>query len=470
MSAADILRVYSVTNESFSTIISNPTSGTPKVTYIAFGATDDEVIAFSDFGLKVTIFRLSTSTSIDINSPKFYTTPTANKGYARRPQTLQCALLTRSGGKDIVSIHKPDTYEVSRSWHPDTIDAQSLSWSPDGKWLVLVESAGQGSKVLIYTADGHLYKIWSGPLATSDEGKDASLGAGVKILHWNTTGDLVAIGNHTATVTLLSTPSFMEIMNLNHTPVIHPVGSLKLWREQVTPLAPGKLERSYTLSTQAIYPPTTNASPSGETNTKVGVALMSLDASGTLIATRMENMPTTVGIWDTASKVLRVLLVQHAPVVTLTWHPSINELLLIRSEGDGCKGIVHLWEPTWDAPKIVNFSSQLPGAKIIGKSTIKWLNCESPIPTLFFSDSQDYMLAALCDGDDVPPWEHAVAPEENFHEELEESVLSLVPADGKDTYNLSVEALMSQEPSIDGIGEIGEEIDDTFHFRKFAGS
>jgi WD40 repeat protein len=198
------------------------------LTYVAFGSTDDEIIAFSEFGLKVTVFKLSSSTSIDINTPKLFQSGSATKGYSYRPRTSHFALLTRSGGKDIVSIHEKDSYVVLRSWNPDTVDSQALSWSPDGRWLAVVESAGQGHKVLIYTADGHLLKVWNGPSPMSDEEKDIDMGAGLRMFEWSSMSQLFAIGDHSPRITVLSTPSFLASLSLYHTTTIRPVDGLQV--------------------------------------------------------------------------------------------------------------------------------------------------------------------------------------------------------------------------------------------------
>jgi hypothetical protein len=228
LSTVDSIRVYSIVDAHFAGTISNPTSGTTKIAYLAFGATDDEICVLSDFGLKLTIFNLITSTSIDISCPKLFNLVNSSKGYAYRPKTLNLALLTRSSGKDIISIHARDSYEVLRSWHPETIDAQQLSWSPDGKWLVVIESAGQGHRILFYTADGHLYKSWNGPMPTSDGEQDIGMGAGVKVIAWNSTGDCLAVGDYSSKVTLLSAPWFTQTMSLKHSTSIKPSSTLQV--------------------------------------------------------------------------------------------------------------------------------------------------------------------------------------------------------------------------------------------------
>ena len=94
---------------------------------------------------------------------------------------------------------------------------------------------------------------------------------------------------------------------------------------------------------------------------------MVFDNSGTLLATRVENMPSTIWIWDIRTKILRAVMIFHAPVAKVTWHPSIDELILVRCEGNESKALIHLWDPTWESPKILDFAAQLPGGKTIGR-------------------------------------------------------------------------------------------------------
>ena len=229
IASTDNIRVFSVTNSNFAANITHPTSGTTKIAFVCFGATDDELCVFSDFGLKLSIFNLLSSTSVDIHSPKFYNPGVASRGISYRPRTSNLALLTRTGGKDIISIHTRDTLEVKRSWYPETIDAQGLSWSPDGRWLAIWESAAQGHMLLVYTADGHLYKTWNGPALISEDESDLTLGAGIKLLEWDRIGSFVAIGDSSKRITILSVPSFNEATSLLHTTPLKPSNTLQVY-------------------------------------------------------------------------------------------------------------------------------------------------------------------------------------------------------------------------------------------------
>lgn len=392
----------------------------------------------------------------------------------------------------MISIHTLGAYEVIRSWNPDTVDAQALSWSPDGRWLIAVESAGQGHRILVYTADGHLYKVWNGPLPTVDD-KDIAMGAGVKMLEWNATGEYLAMADFSPKVTLLSTPWFSGTISLNHTTVIKPVTglhvrspfvvalfqtltTLKIWQEQINPTPSGGLDRAYIQAAQNTCPPTLAASPVASENLKSGINILSFDASGTLLATRHESMPTTLWIWDIATKALRAVLIQHAPVAKATWHCDIPELLLIRCEGDDSRGIAHFWEPTWSCPQIIDFGTQVPDGKIIGKSVCRWLkngtNSTVTTPAVFFSDAQDCILAALDndDGDDTQtelPWQDAISRGVDIYGDREESPLNLVAADDKRGWRRGTIDVLMNEPTMTGMSGDSDEVDDTFRFRKF---
>jgi hypothetical protein len=196
----------------------------------------------------------------------------------------------------------------------------------------------------------------------------------------------------------------------------------------------------------------------------MGTCALTFDASGTLLATRSENMPTTVWIWDAASRALKAVLVQHAPVAKISWHSAINEQLMIRCEGEDSKALVHLWEPSWDKPKIMDFGSQVPDGKIIGKAVIRWMNTNTSIPAVFFSDAQDCILASLAETeDDEVPWQGAVANGVDIYGQAEESPLNIAGEKASLGY-VNVEAIMDDE-SLTKLSTGSEEVDDTFHFR-----
>lgn len=458
-----VIRVYSPTSAKLAATVTNPTSSTTKITYLSFGATDNEIYVFADFGLKLVVYDLARGNAVELLSPKLYTAALAPKGYSHRPKTQQLTLLTRHAGKDVISIHTRLSQDIFRSWTAESVDAQAISWSPDGKWLSVWESAAQGHKVLFYTADGHLYKTWRGPTSTSEEEKHADVGAGVKIFEWSSNSQYVAIGDFSLGVTIIAMPSCAEVLRLHHTTPIKPTFALQIWQEQVS----ASRERKYVLAQQVTAPPTLTTSPATDQGlANRGTVTLAFDASGTLLATRSESMPTTVWIWDLATGLLRAVLIQHGPVAKVTWHPHINELLMIRCEGDNNKGLVYIWEPSWEEPRIVDFGTQIAGNQIIGRSIARWLDSEHTVPAIFFTDTQDCILAALTESeDDLVPWQGAVALGTDLYGSRAESTLEFVEPPQEDVGGVEESMLDEGETWNGDFDDTVDDIDDTFHFK-----
>lgn len=229
LAATDEVHVYSATESRFHANIRNPASSVAKSAFVDFGATDLEACVFSAHGIKLSIFNLGSSKVVEISNPKFYTTASAARGFSFRPHTHHLALLTRVSGKDTISIHSPESREVQRSWSPDLIDAQGLAWTPDGKWLVVWESAAQGHRVVFFTADGHKYQDWSaGHLQHAQGDMDYRVGAGVRLVTFSPDSQYIAIGDYSRAVCVLHTSAMREHKQLLHPLSIEPRDTIQV--------------------------------------------------------------------------------------------------------------------------------------------------------------------------------------------------------------------------------------------------
>lgn len=189
------VRVWDLYNERWAATISNGSGGMGKIVNVEFGRTKEDVICFSEFGSKVTIWSLKTGRSVEIRDPKFPSTRT----FGFRPITGLCAILSRPGPHDVLTLHVPSSYAVLKMVTLQSVDAQGMRWSPDGRWLAVWDTPSIGYKVYIYTADGHLYRVYNGDCG------EHGLGLGVKSIEWSPKSDHLAIGGHDRRVTLLST-------------------------------------------------------------------------------------------------------------------------------------------------------------------------------------------------------------------------------------------------------------------------
>lgn len=227
MALIDQVHVFSVLDDSFRAVIRIAHSGL-RPTYVQFGAKDSEILIISQFGLKLTICDTISSKSVEINNPKFHHSSSAPRGLSFRPKTGHLAVVTRISGKDIVSIHDPSTKQVLRSWGPDTVDVQEVTWTPDGHWLVLTESPSQGHKLLFYTPDGQLFKTWTGPSGFDTDDKDYEMGSGVRLCQFSSHAPRAAVGDHTRNVYILDTTAVTNLARLQHPQAVTPTETVQV--------------------------------------------------------------------------------------------------------------------------------------------------------------------------------------------------------------------------------------------------
>ncbi|KAL1874260.1 hypothetical protein Daus18300_003624 [Diaporthe australafricana] len=386
VASAHQIHVFSALEDDFHATIRNPLPPAAKPILVGFGASDYQICLCASLGLKFAIFDLRSSKTVEVANPKFYATPSACcRGFCFRPRTGHLSILTRTSGKDMISIHDPTSIDVQRSWSPDTIDAQGLIWDPDGQWLLTWEAPAHGHKVLFYTADGNLLKTWSGPRPLVAADSDVRLGPGVKLLEFSADARRLAIGDSSRRICVLEMASITESLRLQHPNSIAPTDTLQVWQEQISAAS-----HHFIRAPQTIFPPTGHAGSSG-------CALAAFDPSSTLLATKLEDAPGTLWVWDIEAAELRAVLLFHGTVSRLSWHPTIRETLLVSCEGDSHKSLAFTWDPLSDGPRPVDFSGKLSN----GKVQVLWLQVDGlESGALFASNSSQYVLATLADDDD----------------------------------------------------------------------
>ncbi|KAL7798142.1 hypothetical protein V8C37DRAFT_246677 [Trichoderma ceciliae] len=414
VSTADQLDVFPALRRSkFHAAVRNYSSISGKPSLIQFGARDTEVLIWSASGLKLVVIDVCSSGAVEIASPKFHQAASASRGLSLRPGTGHLALLARSGGRDIVSIHHPVDRQVLKSWCPETLDAQGLAWTPDGQWLLLWESAVQGHRLLIYTADGeHFRTITASHLL---KGPDADLELGIRICQLSSNAELCAIGDHSRDVAVLRAQSWRAHLRLPHPAAIVPKDTLQVWQEQIgTESTQGRAIHTFVRATQILSPPgpATDGQPVAA-EAKSGCSMAAFDASSTLLVTRLDDSPCTLWIWDVVAAELRAVLIFHT-TVAFQWHASSRELLLITSQDPAQRGVSFIWDPLSDGPTPLMLEDHLPDGRAVGKAQVAWINSKTDFPVLFVSDTQHYLLLSPSNaGQDQNPWQQAAVDYDN---------------------------------------------------------
>ena len=200
------VHVYDAEDLHWHAEISGASSNTGSIANVETGRTPDEILVFSDFGVKVIIWSLVTSRGVEVKDPKFY-----DRGHCFRPQTGHLAILTRPTTRDVVMILAPRTHELVNSFTLATTDAQGLKWSPDGMWLATWEAASFGFALYIYSIDGHLFKTYLG-------GQDIETpGLGIRTLEWDPSGKYIALGSCGTQIILLDFKTVRGLLSVSST-------------------------------------------------------------------------------------------------------------------------------------------------------------------------------------------------------------------------------------------------------------
>jgi WD40 repeat protein len=373
-----------------------------KNVHAEFGRTEDEVVVFSDFASKATVWCLRTGRTVEIRDPKF--SGKDGRGWGYRPSAEEkaperggmLAILCRSAGQDILLLLAPKTYDVVRKVELPTVDAAGLKWSRDGRWIAVWDAASSGYHLHIYTADGHLYRTMC--RETSDDlDRWGVEGLGIKSVEWVPGNQYLGVGGWDRRVRILSTRTFSLVVFLDHTTEIQ-VPTAPVYTE----LVDSSGERSYSFTQQPVTPPKATTEK-GDTGMKQGISIVSFNLDGTLCATRDDSTPSTIWIWDLRSLRPKTILLQYATVKSLQWHPSNPSLLLIQSVHDS--PTVYLYSvpelsnssssPAPGPPQILNLTKSIakPTGPLAAKWDAKWLATpEDKKPALVFGHQQGYVL------------------------------------------------------------------------------
>ncbi|KAJ5162042.1 hypothetical protein N7492_007434 [Penicillium capsulatum] len=350
----------------------------PGVLNIEFGGDENEILVFHAWNVKISIHSLTTGLSSVIKSPKM-----ANAlGFGYRPRTGEFAILLKPETSDLLTIHQQGSYEIVNRTVLPTIDAQGLKWSPDGRWIAVWDVASSGTKVLILTSDGQLFRTYSGQSDAEDDAFDL----GVKQIEWspatgpNGTSEILAVGKVNGNVDLLR--KFSSSTTLSHVFQVDQ-HSPSIWRERYTS-ALGDAEYAETSVSSAF-----NMSPESSGPSR-GVSFMTFSPNGNLLATVDSMRSNVVWIWalDAPTR-LASALVHEQPVRQISWHSTTPQLLINTITNS-------LPSVRWWSPHSHPVIARVPTEKVeSGKYEIKWLTGSNPDSVFWFGSTEEYVVGYL---------------------------------------------------------------------------
>ena len=202
MYAKGLVQIWSIDDPDWTCRINEGIAGLVSARWSPDGR---HILTTSDFSLHLTVWSLLDRSTTYIKNPKPQPGCVA---FSNDGEWMAAA--DRSNCKDYVGIYHLPTREIVRRWEVPTIDLESIAWSPDGKALLVCDSALQ-YLALMYAMDGTLLGQYSA--------YDNALG--IKSAAWSPTGKLVALGSYDGVVRVLSASSFAPVSTFDHSCSAH---------------------------------------------------------------------------------------------------------------------------------------------------------------------------------------------------------------------------------------------------------
>uniref|UniRef100_A0A9L0RTV6 WD repeat containing, antisense to TP73 n=1 Tax=Equus caballus TaxID=9796 RepID=A0A9L0RTV6_HORSE len=254
------------------------------------------------------------------------------------------ALAERRDCKDYVSVFVCSDWQLLRHFDTDTQDLAGIEWAPNGCVLAVWDTCLE-YKVLLYSLDGRLLSAYCA--------YEWSLG--IKSVAWSPSSQFLAVGSYDGKVRILNHVTWKMITDFEHPATItNPKIVVYKEAEKSPRLALGSLafpppraaagplastESKYEIASvpvalQTLKPVADRANP------KIGIGALAFSPDSYFLATRNDNVPNAIWIWDIQKLRLFVVLEQLSPVRSFQWDPQQPRLAICTG---GSK--VYLWSP-----------------------------------------------------------------------------------------------------------------------------
>ncbi|KAL6456712.1 hypothetical protein MHYP_G00352560 [Metynnis hypsauchen] len=294
------------------------------------------ILNTTEFHLRITVWSLCNKSVSYIKYPK-----ACQKGLDFSADGRYMALAERRDCKDYISIFVCDDWHLLRHFETETQDLAGVEWSPNGCVLAVWDSCLE-YKMLLYSLDGRLLSTYSA--------YEWSLG--IKSVAWSPSSQFLAIGSYDEKVRILNHITWKKLVEFEHPATITSskavvfkevekrpvVGTENVSIHQIT------LDSSL-FNTQSKYEiaslpvQVTVVKPDlDRANPKIGISAVAFSADNRYLATKNDNMPQSLWVWDMQRLGLQAVLEQTAPVRCFVWDPRKPRLALCTGNAK-----VYLW-------------------------------------------------------------------------------------------------------------------------------
>lgn len=293
------------------------------------------ILATSEFKLRITIWSLVNKTVSYIKYPKH-----SSKGIAFSKNGCYMAAAERRNCKDHVLVFNCDGWQLLSNFEVDTEDLADLSFSPNNCMIAIWDSKLE-YKVLIYSLDGRLLTTYSA--------YDSALG--IKSVTWSSSNQFLVVGSYDQKARVLNNITWSPVCEFVHEQKITDSDTIvyleiekkmvKLpWEKENDNLTQSLFASHFTVQEVPFQVPGIRPDPE-KPNPKLGVGTMIFSQDNSYIATKNDNNPNVVWIWNMKTLKLDSLLVLSRGIKAMEWDPVETRLA-------ACSGTnkIYMWTPS----------------------------------------------------------------------------------------------------------------------------
>ena len=313
MSKKNMLEARSVAEEDWLCKIEDNLAG---IVFARWTPASRHIITFSDFQLKASIYSLADKNVYYIKNPKY-----PDKGLTFSNDGKFMALAERRDAKDYIGIYYCGSWKLLNHFQTDTYDLSDIMWSSDNNVIIAWETLLEYKMLIYCPATGILAKF-----------QPYQSALGIKTVSFNKSAEFLSIGSFDEKIRILNCLTWKLIVELEHSPTILEESKVDVFKEEEyieqTFKNPKKNSQYMKKDITGNFKISSIKVANDKPNPPLGVGLMEWSNDGQYVATRNDNMPNTVWIWDITSLTLKVVLIHLQPVKTFSWSARTNDLAI----------------------------------------------------------------------------------------------------------------------------------------------
>ena len=305
------------------------------------------VLSICDYNIKLSIRSLMDKSLLYINFPKF-----SKKGLSFSTKGNFMALAERREGKDVIGIYYVNKWSCIKKFETLTEDLQDVKWTYDNSAL-LIPDTPTTCKLFIYSPIGDLiskielyqYKL------------------GIKNIDISPNGHYICLGLYDQSLRIFNNISYTCVTIFEHDKEILKDLSVNYYKEEIINNEGEtkyiQLKPPINIKNENIYKKGNNFL--NDKNPKIGISRMAFSSDNFFLATKNDNMPNIIFIWDLNQMNLQTILIQLNEVNYFQWAKNQNILFISTNNNK-------LYYFTLDSCKILQLVSDFQNKSLIFSS------------------------------------------------------------------------------------------------------